>query len=197
MTSMSKRSFLRGAVLAAAAPLVPAAASAKSFSEPKWDRETDVVVLGCGGAGLMAACQAFDRGAKVEIFDKGLSPYHTGTNLCGGLFTACGSSMQKADPKGKDDWKAVADDSIAYGEHQSLKEPVYGFTKHSGEAFDWLEDHVLAAHHLEPYAGHSNLRAHRQDSFKGRDYIDVLVKEIAARKLAIHHGCGLTKFFFD
>lgn len=105
--------------------------------------------------------------------------------------------MQKADPKGKDDWKAFADDIIAYGEHQSLKEPVYGFTKHSGEAFDWLEDHGLAAHHLEPYAGHSNLRAHRQDFFKGRDYIDVLVKEIAARKLAIHHGCGLTKFFFD
>ena len=46
--------------------------------------------------------------------------------------------MQKADPKIKDDWKAFADDIIAYGEHMSLKEPVYGFTKHSGEAFDWL-----------------------------------------------------------
>ena len=136
-----------------------------------------------GGAGLMAACQAHDRGAKVVVFNKGGSSYHTGTNLCGGLFTACGSRMQKADPKIKDDWKAFADDIIAYGEHMSLKEPVYGFTKHSGEAFDWLEDHGLAAHHLEPYAGHTNVRAHRQDSFKGRDYIDVLEKEIKARKI--------------
>lgn len=70
MTSMSKRSFLRGAVLAAAAPLVPAAASAKSFSEPKWDRETDVVVLGYGGAGAAAAISAHDAGASVVIFDK-------------------------------------------------------------------------------------------------------------------------------
>ena len=70
MTSMSKRSVLRGAVLAAAAPLVPAAASAKSFSEPKWDRETDVVVLGYGGAGAAAAISAHDAGASVVIFDK-------------------------------------------------------------------------------------------------------------------------------
>ena len=105
--------------------------------------------------------------------------------------------MQKADPKIKDDWKAFADDIIAYGEHMSLKEPVYGFTKHSGEAFDWLEDHGLAAHHLEPYAGHTNVRAHRQDSFKGRDYIDVLEKEIKARKIEVHHRMPVVKMYFD
>ena len=159
--------------------------------------EADVVVLGAGGAGLMAACQGHDRGAKVVVFNKGGSSYHTGTNLCGGLFTACGSRMQKADPKIKDDWKAFADDIIAYGEHMSLKEPVYGFTKHSGEAFDWLEDHGLAAHHLEPYAGHTNVRAHRQDSFKGRDYIDVLEKEIKARKIEVHHRMPVVKMYFD
>lgn len=197
---LTRRRFLGTAAAAAAGAAVTLPAQAASVANPapaKWDIETDVVVLGCGGAGLMAACQAFDRGAKVEIFDKGMSPFHTGTNLCGGLFTAYGSRMQKADPKIKDSWKAFADDIIAYGEHMSLKEPVYAFAKHSGEAFDWLEDHGLAKHHLEPYAGHTHVRAHRQDSFKGRDYIEVLTKEIAARKLVIHHGCGLTRFFFD
>lgn len=197
-TNISRRSLLGAAALAAATAVPAAHAASRQQALPeRWDIETDVVVLGCGGAGLMAACQAHDRGAKVEIFDKGLSPYHTATNLCGGLFTACNSRLQKSDPKIHDDWKAFADDIIAYGEYQSLREPVYGFTKHSGEAFDWLESHGLAAHHLEPYAGHNHIRAHRQDSFKGRDYIDVLVKEIAARNLKIHHGCGLTKFFFD
>lgn len=197
---LTRRRFLGTAAAAAAGAAVTLPAQAASVANPapaKWDIETDVVVLGCGGAGLMAACQAFDRGAKVEIFDKGMSPFHSGTNLCGGLFTAYGSRMQKADPKIKDSWKAFADDIIAYGEHMSLKEPVYAFAKHSGEAFDWLEDHGLAKHHLEPYAGHTHVRAHRQDSFKGRDYIEVLTKEIAARKLVIHHGCGLTRFFFD
>ncbi|HAB82415.1 MAG TPA: FAD-binding protein, partial [Sutterella wadsworthensis] len=98
-----------------AAPLAHAA-SVKQEIPAQWDMEADVVVLGAGGAGLMAACQAHDRGAKVVVFNKGGSSYHTGTNLCGGLFTACGSRMQKADPKIKDDWKAFADDIIAYGE---------------------------------------------------------------------------------
>lgn len=177
---LTRRRFLGTAAAAAAGAAVTLPAQAASVANPapaKWDIETDVVVLGCGGAGLMAACQAFDRGAKVEIFDKGMSPFHTGTNLCGGLFTAYGSRMQKADPKIKDSWKAFADDIIAYGEHMSLKEPVYAFAKHSGEAFDWLEDHGLAKHHLEPYAGHTHVRAHRQDSFKGRDYIEVLTRK--------------------
>lgn len=202
---LSRRSFLgkaaagAAATAAAAVPLSAAQAASRPNAAPaKWDMEADVVVLGCGGAGMMAACQAHDAGAKVEIFDKGLSPYHTATNLCGGLFTACGSKMQKADPEGrKDTWEKFAYDIMAYGEFMSLKEPLYCFTKHSGEAFDWLEDHGLAAHHLEPYAGHSELRAHRQDSFKGRDYIDVLVKQLEERKLKIHHSCGLSRFFFD
>lgn len=128
--NFSRRSFL-GAAAAAAAAAAPLAhaASVKQEIPAQWDMEADVVVLGAGGAGLMAACQAHDRGAKVVVFNKGGSSYHTGTNLCGGLFTACGSRMQKADPKIKDDWKAFADDIIAYGEHMSLKEPVYGFTK--------------------------------------------------------------------
>ena len=198
---LSRRRFL-GAAAAGAAAMIPAAqahAAAKSSDIPaKWDLEADVVVLGCGGAGMMAACLAHDNGAKVVVFDKGASPYHTATNLCGGLFTAWGSRMQKADPEGrKDSWQSFADDIIAYGEHMSLKEPVYAFAKHSGEAFDWLESHGLAKHHLEKYAGHTHLRAHRQDSFKGRDYIDVLVKEMKARGLEIRHNMGLAEFFYD
>jgi succinate dehydrogenase/fumarate reductase flavoprotein subunit len=37
----------------------------------KWDEETDVIVLGCGGAGAVAAITAFDAGAKVLVIEKG------------------------------------------------------------------------------------------------------------------------------
>lgn len=200
-TNISRRSFL-GTAAAAGAAVVVSPASAASTSAAavpsKWDEEVDVVVLGCGGAGLMAACQAHDAGAKVAVYDAGQSPFHTATNLCGGLFTAWGSKMQKADPEGaKDTWEKFADDIMAYGNYMSLKEPVYGFVKNSGKAFDWLEDRGLAKHHLEPYAGHNGLRAHRQDSFKGRDYIEVLVKQIADRGIKIQHGMGVTRFYFD
>ena len=146
--TLSRRHFL-GAAAATAAAGAAAPALAASTNAPalpaKWDIETDVVVLGCGGAGMMAACQVVDAGKKVEVFDAGVSPYHTATNLCGGLFTACGSKLQKADPSIKDSWEAFAEDIMAYGKYMSLKEPVYGFTKHSGEAFDWLADHGLPA----------------------------------------------------
>jgi succinate dehydrogenase/fumarate reductase flavoprotein subunit len=37
----------------------------------KWDEETDVVVLGCGGGGAVAAITAWDAGAKVVLIEKG------------------------------------------------------------------------------------------------------------------------------
>jgi succinate dehydrogenase/fumarate reductase flavoprotein subunit len=36
-----------------------------------WDEEADVVILGCGGAGAVAAITASDAGAKVVIVEKG------------------------------------------------------------------------------------------------------------------------------
>lgn len=198
---ISRRSFLSAAAVASAGAMTrPAFAGSTAASNlpSKWDDEVDVVVLGCGGAGLMAACQAHDAGGKVAVYDAGKSPFHTATNLCGGLFTAWGSKLQNADPEGKkDSWQQMAEDILAYGNYMGLKEPVYTFAKNSGKAFDWLEDNGLAKHHLEPYAGHSQLRAHRQDSFKGRDYIECLVKQIDKRGLKINHGMGVTKFYFD
>ena len=167
--NISRRSFL-GAAAAAGASAVAApafAASSNSSAPAKWDDEVDVVVLGCGGAGMMAACQAHDAGGKVVVYDAGKSPFHTATNLCGGLFTAWGSKLQNADPEGKkDSWQQFAEDIMAYGNYMSLKEPVYCFAKNSGKAFDFLADNGLAKHHLEPYAGHSRLRAHRQGFFQ-------------------------------
>ncbi|MFU0841066.1 MAG: Tat pathway signal sequence domain protein [Burkholderia sp.] len=70
MTKLSKRTFLKTAV-ASAFGFPAVSAIAKSF-EPsmKWDRETDVLVVGFGGAGACAAITAHDSGAKVLIVEK-------------------------------------------------------------------------------------------------------------------------------
>ena len=63
MTSVSRRTFLGTAaaasVSAVAAPAMAASTSGNNLPA-KWDDTVDVVVLGCGGAGMMAACQAHD-----------------------------------------------------------------------------------------------------------------------------------------
>src|ERR1044071_728346 len=43
----------------------------------RWDAETDVVVLGCGGAGAVTAITARDAGAQVVIVEKGLGGGNT------------------------------------------------------------------------------------------------------------------------
>ena len=195
---ISRRGLISAAAgSAAAAAAFPAfAASVDQKLPAKWTMTVDVAVLGAGGAGLMAACQAHDLGGKVVVFDKSVSPYHSATRMCGGLFTAYGSAIQKREGA-KDSWQAFAHDIMDYGSYMSLREPVELFAKHSGEAFDWLENNGLAPHHLEPYAGHSNLRAIRQESYQGKDYIDVLVKQIEKRKIKIYAVTPLTKIYFD
>ena len=68
---LSKRSFLKGLFATGAAlPLGSLAHAAVSEIPQKWDRETDVVILGYGGAGASAAITAKDAGAEVVIFEK-------------------------------------------------------------------------------------------------------------------------------
>ncbi len=86
---------------------------------------------------------------------------------------------------------------MAYGNYMSLKEPVYAFAQNSGKAFGFLADNGLPPHHLEKYAGHTRLRAHRQDAFKGRDYIVTLVKLLEQRGIKINHEMPLSKIYFD
>ncbi len=196
--NISRRHFLGTAAAAGvAAAATPAMAAQNAKAAPaKWEHTVDVVVCGAGGAGLMAACQVVDKGGSVIVVDKSYSSYHSATRMCGGLFTAYGTAIQKRE-KATDSWEAFAHDIMDYGAYMSLKEPVELFAKHSGEAFDWLENHGLAPHHLEKYAGHSNLRAVRQDSYQGKDYIDVLVKEAEKRKIKIYAGTPMTRIFFD
>lgn len=192
---VSRRSFLKQA----AATTVGAAVSGAALAAPlpaKWDREVDVVVLGAGGAGLMAAIQAHDAGAKVLLLDKGHSPYHSATRMCGGLFTAYGTKIQKAQGV-QDSAEQFAKDVLAYGGYMNFPDIVRAWTAKSGEVFDWLADRGLAEHRLETYGGHSNLRAVRQVSYTGKDYIDVLWTEFQKRKIAIEFAAPLTALYRD
>lgn len=56
--------------------------------------EADVVVIGSGAAGIMAAIEANDRGAKVVLLGKGAVGRGTCTSMIGGLFGT--SSAQRS-----------------------------------------------------------------------------------------------------
>lgn len=107
MEKISRKSFVKGALGLGAAGLLAGcsaassststAASSAPAAEPKkditfadtirWDAEYDVVVLGMGAAGMVAAKTAADNGAKVVIVEKCDEAKAGGnTKVCGQLF---------------------------------------------------------------------------------------------------------------
>jgi len=61
----------------------------------KWDYETDIVVVGYGGAGAAAAIEAHDNGAAVCILEKA-SVAGGSTAMSGGIIVGAGTSVQRA-----------------------------------------------------------------------------------------------------
>ena len=71
---ITRRNFVAGASMATVTAAVSAAAfasAAHAEEAPAWDYEADIVVIGAGGGGLMAACRAAEEGAKVIVLEKG------------------------------------------------------------------------------------------------------------------------------
>jgi hypothetical protein len=92
---LSRRNFLRTTAAAAGATALTglsakqasAAASARS-----WDKEADIVVVGYGGAGAVAAITAHDAGSKVIVIEK--APEGGGNTKVGGA-QFCYSTTEK------------------------------------------------------------------------------------------------------
>jgi len=84
-SAVSRRDFIGGAgtvvvgaSVAAGIPSPAASEKTEHWLPDKWDYETDVVVVGYGGAGSVAAITAHDAGAKVLILEK--APFRGGGN---------------------------------------------------------------------------------------------------------------------
>lgn len=83
---LSRRSFLTGTALlgsaAALGGLVGCGESGSKSSDKaakeSWDMETEVLVVGAGGAGLTSAMHAIEAGAKVTIIEKATVECETG-----------------------------------------------------------------------------------------------------------------------
>ena len=101
---VSRRDFVKGAaagatLLTGAGALAACGTTAAPGAAPgvpeSWDRETDVVIVGYGGAGARAAIAASDAGAEVLILEK-RSVAGGASAICGGVIYAGGTSVQEA-----------------------------------------------------------------------------------------------------
>jgi len=96
-SGVNRRSFIKGAAIGAGALAMGGSLGlSRADAAPmpkKWDRQTDVLVLGAGGAGLLAAIEAADAKSKVLILES--EPVRAGsTPISGGIVTLCQTPMQ-------------------------------------------------------------------------------------------------------
>jgi fumarate reductase flavoprotein subunit len=141
---LSRREFLKGAATAGAAVAAAGMFSgalvspAQAADVPeKWDKEADVVIVGAGGAGMVAAIEALDRKASVILLEKAAKAGGT-TALSGGVIQGSGTDFQKANNI-KDTPEAHYKYWMAAGEGLVNPDLVKLMADNSGPNLKWME----------------------------------------------------------
>lgn len=105
-------------------------------AEIKKTIETEVLVIGAGLAGTVAALSADEAGASVIIIDKNEVPAARG-----GHITACGTRFQKEHSINVD-YRQVIRRLIYWAQGRVKEDLIWLFTEKSGSCFDWVYDQV-------------------------------------------------------
>jgi urocanate reductase len=140
--AFDRRSFLASGAAVVAIGEVPAAQAAEAIA---WDREADVVVIGAGAGGLVAAIAAREKGASVLIVEKNFDIGGRAMMSFGGLYIGGGNRLQRA--KGTDD-----SPDREFADWSRPEKPIGRFSDralvrtwadNNLELFDWLEKHGI------------------------------------------------------
>ncbi|WP_022820130.1 flavocytochrome c [Fusobacterium russii] len=121
--------------------------------------ETDVVVIGGGGAGITAAIAAHEKGAKVILLEK-TALLGGNTNYATGGINAAGTKIQKAAGI-EDSPELFMQDTIKGGKNLNNKELVKVMTENSSEIIDWLVERGVDITEVTFSGGQSVKRIHR------------------------------------
>ncbi len=147
--------------------------------------ETDVLVVGAGGAGLSAAITAHDTGAKVLVIEK--MPIVGGNTIRaeGGL-NAAGTKLQKA--KGiEDSAELFYEDTMKGGKNINQPDLVKILTTEAKLAVDWLTGLGADLSDVGQLAGAAKPRAHRPTGGfpVGSEVIKTLYKSLKDRNIEL------------
>lgn len=140
-----------------------------------WDLETDILVVGAGGCGLVASLAAAERSAHVLLLEKG-ARVGGSTKLSTSMIPAAGTRFQSA--AGIDDRPEImANDILTKNGHTSDPEMTLHLCRESASLVEWLVDHVginlsLATDFI--YGGHSRHRMHTVPSRTGAELVEQL-----------------------
>lgn len=123
------------------------------------DQETDIVIIGAGGAGLTAAIEAAEAGADVIVLEQ-MPVIGGNTNKATGGMNASETSVQEE--KGIEDSNEVFYEDTFKGGHE-LNDPklLSRMVEDSAEALDWVNSHGTGLNDVSYSGGATNSRIHK------------------------------------
>lgn len=209
---ITRRDFIKGvaagtAGLAAMRMGIPMAAHAAEETPIQWDVETDVLIVGSGGAGVSAAAAAGEAGAKALIYEKAGFAGGT-TNFSGGVLQAAGTKAQKEFTKFQDDTpEKHAQLWIKAGEGFVDEDLVRDLANGAPKNIEWLESMGLK---FTSVYGHCHIPYIEDDLYADRIHVyegggtasgNIMIKAILtyAESLgaAIEYNTEVVKLFQD
>ena len=141
-----------------------------SAADIKWDEETDVLVVGGGFAGLAAAIEAIEAGARVILIDK-MSAVGGNSILNGGDMAAVGTKLQ-IEAGVEDSFELMEADMLRAGKHYNHVERVRVLVENSKAAVEWCESIGVEFTKLNFHGGHSVPRTNTTKNATGGDIVN-------------------------
>lgn len=156
-------------------------------SPPRLDTAADVVIVGAGACGLVAALRAKAANLEVMVLERDASPSGS-TSMSSGFVPAAGTRFQRAIGIGDDTPRRFAADILAKAKGRSDPSLARLASDAIGPALEWLADAVgvdwiVLDQFL--YPGHSRHRMHAVPEKTGEALLARLLAAAAAAQIPI------------
>lgn len=161
---------------------------AKNLKELKLPKETDVIVIGAGGAGLTSAISAYEKGARVILIEK-TELLGGNTNYATAGLNAAGTKVQEKLGE-KDSPELFYEDTMKGGKNKNNKELVRVLANNSSAIVDWLMERGADLSEITSTGGQRAKRTHRPagGTAVGPNIIAALSKTAENDKIDISKG---------
>jgi len=162
-----------------------------------WDETFDVIVVGAGFAGLTAAMEASNAGARVVVLEKMKAPGGNSIISDGGV-AAAGTRLQKKHGI-EDSPEIFYNDMLQAGLGLNHPALLRVLTKNAAEAFRWSEEYLGVKYldRVDRFGGHSVNRCYAAAGITGATIIRAMLKKMEELGIPLRKSTCLEKIIFD
>ncbi len=163
------------------------------------DSATDLLIIGAGAGGLVAALAARAHGREVLVLERDRTPSGS-TALSSGFIPAAGTRFQRAIGIDDDTPDLLAADILAKSHHLGDVAEAHRVAAAIGPALEWLAaEHAIPFEVLQGfrYPGHSRLRMHAVPEHTGAGLMARLQQAAEAAAVPIVPDARATSLFAD